>query len=672
MLKSILLPAIAISQQLALHQKLAVTLFVGFIPFLVVFANKTSETLHRMATNRTELTGIQFLNTLADYAPAVGQHRSATVAAMNGDPSTSGAIADSSAQVNQIIARVRASAPPMVAVSAKLFDASVTDWQMLEAHWRALPAMVRYHKHTDLNTKILNYLYQVAGDTGLLLEGDAGTYYEVIASVDSAPKLREDLSQARGIIGLIAASNQADDFIVSELDHKLNTELNIDKLRLLAQLDLLKQADLTSYQQLTGQIDPIFQHLDELTRASNEQLIDPQKAAGAKPLFAAYDQVLAELTQFNQTLRTRLLTTVTARVDAYQQQLALQMALIAATVALSLYLGAGFTKDVRERSHHLHLAMHTIAKGEFNVQLQDKGRDEIADVERDLLTSVQQISLTLRHVQSAAEELKSTAAAIVAANAQVAKSTDAQSATTSSMANALQELTVGIGDITQIANGAHAISEESGQASAKIIEGAVTSIQGISVEVRAAAQHVTTLGSRVGDIASIASVIKEIAEQTNLLALNAAIEAARAGEHGRGFAVVADEVRKLAERTAQSTQKIASMIGEIRNGTEQVISGMNRGMQQVEQGVELAQQAGYAVARIREGSTRIVNVVSEINRHIREQALLAQGVAGEAGKVSASSAATADAAAAAATTAQQLNGLALTMQDAVSVFQLYG
>ena len=673
MLKFLLRPAIRVSRSLALHQKLSVTMLVALIPFLVLLSNKASETWERINNDRTELVGMQYLDQLAGLVPAVGLHRSATLAALKGNQEAFRLVNDSSETANQLLNTFAHNAPTVAAGSQTILNDALADWQALDGHWKTQQPMVSYQKHTRLNAKFLNYEYQVAGDTGLLLEGDPGAYYVVIASVDSAPKLHEDVSQARSIIGLIAAANQADDFIVSELDHKLNTELNLDKQRLLAQLDLLQRADAQSYQQLAGRIEPIFQHIDDMTKQVNQQIIDPQKADTAKTLFATFDQSLAELADFDDTLRANLKQTVTARIGAYTHQLWMQALLIVAIVGMGLYLVAGFTYDVRERAQRLNIAMRAIARCNFDVHLRDTGRDEIAEIERDLFTSANQISGTLRNVKRAADELDQAAGLIATISLQLAASTETQSISTASMAAALEELTVGVGEIAQSAHGAHAISEESGRestASSAVIENAITSIQSIAVEVRDASQNVSSLGSRIAQIAGIATVIKEIASQTNLLALNAAIEAARAGEQGRGFAVVADEVRKLAERTTLSTQQIAAMIAEIHQGMQHVISGMGQGMQRVEQGVELAQQAGVAVSRMRDGSTRIIGVVGDINSHLRAQSSVAKSVAGQVERVSISCQETAAAAAASATTARQLNGLAATMRDSVAVFKL--
>ncbi len=225
-------------------------------------------------------------------------------------------------------------------------------------------------------------------------------------------------------------------------------------------------------------------------------------------------------------------------------------------------------------------------------ELGELGRatDKMAASLRDVITEV---SISTTEVSSAATEIAASAEEMSASVGEVARQC-AQAA--------------------ESAGSAGKMATEGGE----VVRQTVSGMQEIDQAVQASAQSVSLLGERGQQIGQVIKVINDIADQTNLLALNAAIEAARAGEHGRGFAVVADEVRKLAERTTKATEEVASSIKSIQDETRQAVERMGRGTEQVKSGVALAEQAGQNLNQIVEGSTGVAGMIQSISSAAEE------------------------------------------------------
>jgi methyl-accepting chemotaxis protein len=232
--------------------------------------------------------------------------------------------------------------------------------------------------------------------------------------------------------------------------------------------------------------------------------------------------------------------------------------------------------------------------------------------------------------QNSAHELSRAAADLKSAAAQAATASDTQSEAASGMAASVEETSVSIDQVRDSAREANTMADEAGAASrggGQVIRKAADEMGQVAAAVNTAADTIRELENYSKEISAVVNVIREVADQTNLLALNAAIEAARAGEQGRGFAVVADEVRKLAERTTESTHTIATVIDKVQAGARKAAQEMESGVGRVNGGVELARQAGESVGGIQSATDRVAGAVVEIGNALNEQAAAVQELA---------------------------------------------
>jgi len=262
-----------------------------------------------------------------------------------------------------------------------------------------------------------------------------------------------------------------------------------------------------------------------------------------------------------------------------------------------------------------------IADGDLSSsELAVKSSDEVGQLTTALNRMKGNISKVIGRVQATSERVGTATVQLSATAGDIVTGTEVQSSQAMQVATAMEEMSA---TVMEVAKNSQSASENAGNAQSvavrggDVVERAVAGMLTVAKTVRESASTVEALGKSSEEIGAIISVINDIADQTNLLALNAAIEAARAGEQGRGFAVVADEVRKLAEKTTKATKEIAGMIKTIQNDTKGAMESMGRGTSQVEEGVNLATEAG-------ESLTEIVSSIDETSNMVRQIATAAE------------------------------------------------
>ena len=377
---------------------------------------------------------------------------------------------------------------------------------------------------------------------------------------------------------------------------------------------------------LSEDIDPILAMRKDLTaRNQSDEPLNQRIISGAdKAKMDSMRAILDEITD----VETRLLE-MRSKSMAEARQFALMVLLcggIAAAV-LSVVLATSLGRSTTARLRSAIDAATAIANGKLDTVIDTSSHDELPKAFERMQS---RLRVTIQQINQAASQLVLAVQQISGASTQLSGAIQEQSTSASMMAATIEELTVSIHHVSENADEAHQIASQSGQQSqegAQVIERTLSSMSGIAKTVQHSSAQVADLGQHSEQISSIISVIRGIADQTNLLALNAAIEAARAGEHGRGFAVVADEVRLLAQNTGKSTMEIAGMIEKIQAGVRETVDTMRSGVEEVNQGVEMAGTAGQAIVSIRNSSAKVLHVVDQISFALREQTAASQDVA---------------------------------------------
>jgi len=266
----------------------------------------------------------------------------------------------------------------------------------------------------------------------------------------------------------------------------------------------------------------------------------------------------------------------------------------------------------------------TASELDFTASIPVKGRDEIARTLIAYNGLLQRLRESFANIQQSARTMELSGEELDRNAHEVARNSRQQSDAAASMAAAIEEMTVSISHIADRSHDARGEADRSRDIAGRgagVIMDTVGSIQSIASSVQSASGRIDDLQTVSQNISSVVQMIKEIADQTNLLALNAAIEAARAGEQGRGFAVVADEVRKLAERTSGATQEIGKLIENMQTSARDAVGAMGGAVGSVSGGVEKAKEAGLAMTEIQDTIARMIEIISEIAESIGEQSV---------------------------------------------------
>ena len=310
---------------------------------------------------------------------------------------------------------------------------------------------------------------------------------------------------------------------------------------------------------------------------------------------------------------------------------------------------------------------------DFTVRVDVKKHDEIGQTTSALNRLLDKLQDNLNSIAAGAQSVAAAANEMSSTSTHVATASTQQSEAASDMAATVEEMTVSINHVADRSLEANRISSESGRLASsgeEVIGHTVEDMNDIASTVNEAAALIQQLEANSQQISNVVAVIRDVADQTNLLALNAAIEAARAGEQGRGFAVVADEVRKLAERTSTSTKEISSTIDTMRASASNAVDSMQGVVSRVALGVERAQEANTSIKQIGEGSRNAVHMVEEITEAIREQGTATNNIAMQVERIAQMSEESSAAAANSAQAAQDLDRLAGDMQRIVSAYRL--
>ena len=388
---------------------------------------------------------------------------------------------------------------------------------------------------------------------------------------------------------------------------------------------------------------------------------------------AVTKKVLKPLSQMVDLQEKHMRARQVESASAGQRRVALSFVVFAVSAGFLLVMTFFVIRSIRRPIDEIRSVLSSVAANDFSVRAPVRSEDEIGSMAKAVNQTLDAVRQTLNEVRDAADHLSRGADGLSSESGAAREQTETLTDQVMQISAAMEELTVSISEVSQRAD---AVAEASSGARTVAHDGERVVAQNVASTRRALDAVVATgtavgeLSDSIGKISEVTKVIKEIADQTNLLALNAAIEAARAGEQGRGFAVVADEVRKLAERTTASTADIAKMIQNVQAKTGAAVQAMTTVSRDVESGAQQAEQLSEAFQRIVVATDQLTQLSEEIANGSREQTKVAQQTAQSMEMISGVSERTGSAVAAVASTAKDTASTAERLKATVGRFRL--
>lgn len=477
-----------------------------------------------------------------------------------------------------------------------------------------------------------------------LIEQEDRLYYNILAQ--QGPVMRQSITELRELLHqqgeaekMFLVGSLQEDLLLARLylvrfmekNHKEDFDISITKLdqSLTAHLQRLEQLELTSQESahLASFVQARAQYLEATTKiytaiSQRNQLvvntldvIGPQVASNVEKVKLS---VMAEQDQLGPMLQNR-----------NHRDLILVSIISLAAIVMGVFFAVGITRMITRPILETVNFANTLADGDLTQELKTTRKDEVGKLQGSLGDTTDKLRHMISEINQASTNMSSSAEELAVLTEQARTGTLQQQEETDQVATAVTEMAY---TAQHVADNASAAADSADNANHQVENGrskmrsATEGMTKLSASLDKTSTEVEHLQQKTRDINAILDVIREIAEQTNLLALNAAIEAARAGEQGRGFAVVADEVRGLAQRTQQSTEMIHNLIGDLQQRANLTVNVMNQGTKEANECIELVDQADRALSEISLAVEQMNDVNAQIASSAEQQSVVAEQI----------------------------------------------
>jgi methyl-accepting chemotaxis protein len=630
-MKSLFRPAILIMGRFHYPIKFGLIFTTVLIPLLTLSLMLVSNIGDKIHFLQDEHQGLTYLKVVRLPIEQIQQHRGMTSAYLSGDKSFRDRITQKGHDVDQQLAKLQTIDKELgsaLATAGKV-QAIMTQWKNIKDNALSMSAADNIKEHNALVANLLSLMGHVADTSEITLDPTLDSYYLGDILINRLPNLTENMGKARALGSAAAAAGK-----FSGNDYT--------KLAVLNENIIQDNADLDNGLKVAFDFNPEVGKVLEQQVADNNQAISKIKnmlqndlldadiiAVSSETVFATATDAISKTFALYDAIAPELDKLFSDRISAERSQEIEAIAIVIGVLLIIAYLFAGLYFSVNDNVQRMHAATQRLAEGDLTTRVQFDGRDEMSNIASSFNKMAEGFGDTVQGIMASAAQLASAAEEMSAVTVQTSQGIQEQQSQTDQLATAMNEMAATVQEVARHAMDAATAAATANDESAKgrqVVNDAVNTIDALAEAIAQSAAAIERVEADSNRIGTVLDVIRGIAEQTNLLALNAAIEAARAGEQGRGFAVVADEVRTLAGRTQESTQEIQEMIESLQVGSKEAVQLMELSREQTQSGVEQTAKAGDALSAIADEVGRINDMNTQIASAAEEQSSVAEEI----------------------------------------------